>query len=506
MRKRAFTFSLDQRASGVLLHPTSLPGRFGSGDLGNEAHAFAEFLATAGQKWWQMLPVGPPGGGNSPYSATSAFAGNPALVSPEGLAEAGLLERQDLKPTSGFSAKRVDHERVLQFRTALLRRAFDRFRADGGLRQKAFTAFVAGNAFWLDDFALFAALKQANGNKPWSAWDAGVRLRKPQALAKVSATLADETLFQQFVQFEFDRQWQALREHCASLGVGLIGDVPIFVAYDSAEVWANPHLFLLDRTGRPTVVSGCPPDFFNCSGQHWGHPHYNWKTHAAEGYHWWIERFRHTLHCFDAVRIDHFLGFHRVWSIPASSRTAKQGRYTPGPGAAFFKTLRAKLGDVPIIAEDLGTVTDEALELRDRFQFPGMRVLQFGFGDGGEYHLPHNYPRRCVVYTGTHDNDTTAGWLGSIPACECKRVIAYTSSDSASSAKTITRSLVRTALASVADTAIVPVQDLLGLGGEHRMNIPGTAMNNWAWRLEPGKLTASVGRRLKGLCELYGRV
>ena len=503
MSKRVARFTFDRRGSGLLLHPTSLPGPFGNGDLGPGAHAFADFLAAAGQRWWQMLPVGPPGEGHSPYSAASAFAGNPALVSPEALAERGLLRRGEISAAPRFNQRRVEYEHAIQFRRKLLRRAYERFRGNSD-----FDAFVATNNYWLEDFVLFAALKDANANAPWSTWHPDLRSRKRAALAEASRDLAGEIQFHRFVQFEFDRQWRTLRARCAKSGIGLIGDIPIFVAFDSAEVWANPHLFLLtrDRRRRPTVVSGCPPDFFNKNGQKWNHPHYDWAAHRNDGYRWWVERFRATLRWFDAVRIDHFLGFHRVWQIPASSPTAKRGRYVLGPGARFFDAIREQLGDVPIIAEDLGSVTKQALALRDRFNFPGMRVLQFGFGDGGEYHLPHNYPRRSVTYTGTHDNDTTAGWFKKIPTHEQRRVLSYTGTPATASNGAVTWSLIRIALASVAETAIFPVQDLLGLGSESRMNLPGTASNNWGWRLAPGKLTPALARQLREMCELYGRV
>jgi 4-alpha-glucanotransferase len=476
-------FDFDRRASGLLLHPTSLPGRYANGDLGPEAHKFVDFLAAAGQRWWQMLPIGPPGEGNSPYSAASAFAGYGALISRDVLVERGLIKRSETR------------------RGDVLRVAFGRFRERGRETSAEFRRFVSDNLFWLEDFAMFASLKRAQGGRPWSQWEPGVRMRGRDAMDRARRELSDEISYERFVQFEFDRQWRALREKCAADGVGLIGDIPIFVAYDSAEVWANPHLFLLDRVGRPKVVSGCPPDMFSCDGQRWGHPHYNWGVHAREGYRWWIERFRQTLKYFDAVRIDHFLGFHRVWSIAANKPTAKHGKYMPGPGAKFFMALHGKLGHVPIIAEDLGAVTPEALALRDQFDFPGMRVLQFGFGDGGQYHLPHNYPRRVVVYTGTHDNDTTAGWLRSISRKERKKVIDYTHADGESPVW----SLIRSGLASVADTAIFPVQDLLELGGESRMNIPGTVGQNWAWRLKPNALTPPVARRLREMCTLYER-
>jgi 4-alpha-glucanotransferase len=497
MSKGIATFTFDRRSSGLLLHPTSLPGAFGSGDIGPEAHKFVDFLAAAGQRWWQMLPVGPQGEGHSPYSAQSAFAGNGQLISLDILAGKGLLKRGELKRLK-FRKDRVEYDRVGPYRERLLLTACKRFLAAGGADDRAFKAFVADNAFWLDDYALFRTIKTALNEKPWARWPPKYRRRDPQTIAILKDRFTDAIDYERFVQFEFDRQWRALRSRCAKNGIGLIGDVPIFVAYDSAEVWANPGLFLLDRALRPTVVSGCPPDFFNANGQRWGHPHYNWAVHRKQRYRWWIERFRFTLKWFDAVRIDHFLGFHRVWHVPAGSKTAKRGRYVPGPGAAFFDTLREKLGDVPIIAEDLGAVVPEALALRDRFNFPGMRVLQFGFGGGGQYHLPHNYPHRAVVYTGTHDNDTTAGWLRSIPAKERKRVAEYAGDARA-------WPLIRLAMSSVANTAVVPVQDLLELGSEARMNLPGVAKGNWTWRLPAGKLTPALAKRLRAMAELYER-
>jgi 4-alpha-glucanotransferase len=497
MSKRPSTFSFDRRSSGLLLHPTSLPAAFGSGDIGPEAHQFVDFLAAAGMRWWQMLPVGPPGDGNSPYSAQSAFAGSAQLISLDVLADSGLLERRELKPLK-FNDDRVEYDRARPYRQHLLLLAYKRFLAAGGADDKAFNAFVTDNAFWLDDYAIFRAIKTALNERPWATWPRNLRRRDPKAIGVQTNRLADVIDFERFVQFEFDRQWQALRARCAKHGIGLIGDIPIFVAYDSAEVWANPGLFLLDRNLKPTVVSGCPPDFFNANGQRWDHPHYNWPVHRKDRYRWWIERFRFTLKWFDAVRIDHFLGFHRVWQVPARSNTARHGRYVPGPGAPFFDALRKKLGDVPIIAEDLGAVVPEAMALRDRCNFPGMRVLQFGFGDGGQYHLPHNYARRAVVYTGTHDNDTTAGWLRSISAKERKRVVEY-------AGEANVWPLIRLAMSSVADTAIVPMQDVLDLGREARMNLPGVADGNWVWRLRRGKLTPTLAKRLRQMNELFER-
>ena len=496
----------------MLLHPTSLPGRDGSGDLGREARAFVDLLARAQQTFWQMLPVGPPGYGDSPYSAQSSFAGSPLLVSLEGLADDGLLDPARVAPSAPPASGRIDFPAMQAHRTKHLRAAFEAF----GAREEspAYRAFVDRSASWLDDFALFRALKQAHGGVQWTRWSPGVRRRDPEALAQARRELANEIAFEKFVQFVFDRQWRDLRGYAASRGIALIGDVPIFAAHDSADVWQNPDAFFLGDDGEPTVVSGCPPDYFSRTGQRWGNPLYRWKRLKSAGYGWWIDRLRVTLSRFDVVRIDHFIGFQRYWEIPAASPTAEGGRWMKGPRADFFSVVEKALGHLPLIAEDLGAVTPAVFALRDRFRLPGVKILQFAFGDDphADTFLPHNYRRRAVVYTGTHDNDTTVGWFHdrgggwstrTPEQCDRERraALAYLGSDG----KEIHWDMIRAAFASVARLAMVPVQDLLGLGTEARMNRPGTTGDSWAWRFESGAITPSHEERLATLTRLYER-
>jgi 4-alpha-glucanotransferase len=506
------TTVLDQRAAGVLLHPTSLPGPAFAGDLGPAAHRFVAWLRAARQRLWQMLPVGPPGFGASPYQVFSAFAGNPLLVSLELLRRDGLLDREAAAPPRDPRPHLADFERATRLRLPLLRRAHERFHRRRTARA-ALDDFRATRP-WLADWALFAALKEAHQGAPWTAWAPGLRDRRPGALRAARRDLADAIAFHEFVQLEFERQWAALRARCRAAGVGLVGDLPCFPAHDSADVWAARELFHLDRRGRPTAVAGVPPDYFSAAGQLWGNPLYRWPAIAARGYEFFVTRLGATLGRFDAVRLDHFIGFHRYWAVPAGARTATAGRYHPGPGAALFRRLRAALGPLPLIAEDLGVVTPEVKALRDRLGLPGMRVLQFAFGDDPEAdsYKPHNYPRRCVVYTGTHDNDTTVGWFrdrGSgrstrgraAIAAERAAALRYLGSDG----REIHWDLIRVALGSVADLAIVPAQDLLGLGSAARMNRPGTASGNWRWRLQPGALDAALAARLARLAEASHR-
>ena len=497
----------------MLLHPTSLPGPHGSGDLGDGALRFVDFLASAAQRWWQMLPVGPPGYGESPYSAESSFAGNPMLVSPEGLAAAGWLDAASLSPAAPLRSDRMDFPPAQAHRTRLLRAAFANFstRSEDLL---GFRSFCEESSAWLDDFALFRALKHAHGGVQWTRWEAGVRSREPRALQAARSRLAGEIAFEKFVQYAFELQWQKLRAHAAAHGVGLIGDVPIFVAHDSADIWQNPGDFFLDDAGEPTVIAGVPPDYFSATGQRWGNPLYRWGRMKAGGYRWWIDRLRVTLRRFDAVRLDHFIGFQRYWQIPADEPTAIRGRWMKGPGADFFDTLRAALGKLPLIAEDLGEVTPAVYALRDRYRLPGIKILQFAFGDdpSAPSFLPHNYPRRAVVYTGTHDNDTTVGWFHAAGGAGSTRTAAQAQAEReatlrylATDGKEIHWDMIRTALASVARLAMFPLQDLLGLGSEARMNLPGNPVGNWTWRFEERDLTAALGDRLAGLTRTYGR-
>lgn len=493
-----------ERASGILLHPTSLPGRYGIGDLGAEAHRWVDFLASAGQKLWQILPLGPTGFGDSPYQCFSAFAGNPYLISPDELASMGLLAKADLDDVPNFPADKVDFGPVIEWKLALLAKAYDRFRGAAGVPHRAeFDAFCAGQSAWLDDFALFMALKDSNGGAVWSTWEADVVSRKPEALSAARRQLAGAVESGQFQQWLFFRQWREVKDHANRAGIKIIGDIPIFVAYDSADVWANPDLFYLDANGKSMVVAGVPPDYFSRTGQLWGNPLYRWETHQETKYAWWARRVRATLDTVDIVRVDHFRGFEAYWEIPAGMPTAEVGQWVKGPGADFFNALRLALGDLPIIAEDLGVVTPEMEALRDAFNLPGMKVLQFAFStDANEPFLPHNFPRNCVVYSGTHDNDTTRGWY-EYSSTEHERDFArrYLARDGSD----IAWDLIRLAFSSVADMAVTPLQDALNLGTEARMNLPGRAAGNWGWRCQDWQLHDGVASRLRELSLLYRR-
>lgn len=501
---------LSDRAAGVLLHPTSLPGPHGNGDLGHGAFEFARFLAASGQRFWQMLPVGPIGYGNSPYSAHSTFAGSPLLISPFSLIEDGLLDVRALRGTPRFPEHRVAYPEASAIRDSLLARAF-------GRRDRAQVAeFAEQNRAWLDDFALFRALKRAHSEVAWTQWPRPLRLREPGALASARIDLAEQVEQVHFEQWAFARQWSQLRAHCASLHLALIGDLPLFVAHDSADVWAHRELFRLNDQGSPVVVAGVPPDYFSSTGQRWGNPLYDWDAHSRDGYRWWIDRLRTTLDRFDAVRLDHFIGFERTWEIPASQKTAEQGQWIPGPRDALFDALRAALSgsSLPLIAEDLGLVTAEVRALRERQGFPGLKILQFAFGSDTQApsFLPHAYSRDCVAYTGTHDNDTSAGWFherggeaSSRSPAEAERERKLALDYLGTSGAEIHWELIREIYKSVASLAIVPAQDLLGLGSEARMNRPGSAEGNWEWRLREGLLTPAIATRLAGLVRTYGR-
>lgn len=502
------------RSSGILLHPTSLPGRFGVGDFGDEAYRFVDFLAASHQSLWQVLPLGPTGYGDSPYQCYSAFAGNTLLVSPEQLVEEGLLTASDLAPAPAFPEEKVDYGSAIKFKNTLLRKAFERFKETTAARLRAyFEQFSRKESLWLEDYALFRALKDAQGGKAWNEWDARLAGRDPKALESTREHLRDEIEAQKFYQFLFFKQWAALKSYCHERGVRLVGDIPIFVARDSADVWMHPEEFKLDEDGNPVVVAGVPPDYFSATGQLWGNPIYNWDRMRADGFRWWIERVRASLRIFDAVRIDHFRGFAASWEIPGGDKTAERGRWVEVPGRELFTAIKKALGDLPIIAEDLGVITPDVEALRDRFGLPGMRILQFAFGgDTKNQDLPHNYIRNCVVYTGTHDNDTTVGWFNSVAGAGSTRdaeqvererrfCLDYLNSDGAE----IHWDFIRALLASVADTAIVPLQDVLGLGTEARMNLPNTTSGNWAWRYKTGALTDEIRERLKRLTNIYGR-
>ncbi len=492
------------RASGVLLHPTSLPGSPAIGDLGPAATRFIDFLAAAGQTYWQVLPLGPTGYGDSPYQCFSAFAGNPLLISPQKLAAEGILDASAIAANEPWPIGRVDFGRVIPWKRALLRAAFDRFRAEANATQRAaFDRFCQEAAAWLDDFALFMALKDEHNGAPWWEWERPLRQRAPDAIRAASDRLANAIAEHRFQQWLFFRQWRELRDYAQERGVRLIGDIPIFAARDSADVWANPHLFYLDDDGNPTIVAGVPPDYFSATGQLWGNPLYRWDVMHETGYAWWIERFRAIFRLVDVARVDHFRGFEAYWSVPAHETTAVNGRWNPGPGAAFFQAVIDALGELPIIAEDLGFITPAVAALRDQFAFPGMKVLQFAFStDGRDPYLPHNYQPNCVVYTGTHDNDTTVGWFtGSSTAEERAFVRRYLRRDGSD----IAWDLIHLAWLSVADTAIAPMQDLLRLGTEARMNLPGSLGGNWQWRCPPDALADDLAQALRDLTDLCNR-
>lgn len=491
------TTERDRRA-GILLHPSSLPGPWGIGDFGADARGFVELLAGLGQSLWQIMPLGPVGPGDSPYAARSTFAIEPLLIAPGELAAEGLLEEGELAGPD-FGEGRVDFEAVRAWKLPLLWRAFERFEAQGGRREAE--EFREQARPWLEDYALFMALRGKHGW--WAEWPGELRSREPAALAAAREALAAEVRFEEFVQWCAYRQWWALRRCANGRGVRVIGDIPIFVDLDSADAWAHQEIFKLGADGKPEVVAGVPPDAFSETGQRWGNPLYDWEVLRERGYDWWVERFRWTLHQVDIVRIDHFRAFESAWEIPAGAATAEHGRWVRGPGRELFDRAHDALGALPIIVEDLGIITDEVRELRDELGYPGMDVLQFAFGDSPRNpYLPHNVRRSSVMYTGTHDNDTTAGWLASAPAAVLEDLARYMGAPPAEGV----RDLVRMAYGSVADYAIVPMQDVLELDTGARMNVPGRPEGNWRWRLthdEPGACEAGW---LREFAEIYGRL
>ena len=503
------------RASGVLLHPTSLPGQFGIGDLGSVAYQFADSLISTGQRLWQLLPLGPAGYGNSPYQCLSVFAGNPLLISPERLIADKSLDPADLENAPSFPEDRIDYGAVIEFKMLLLRKSFERFeRKATQHKRKEFEVFCQQNASWLETYSLFMALKEAHGLTAWSTWEEDIRRRQPESLKRWNRKLDHEIRHHKYQQYQFFKQWRELRKYCNEHQIRFIGDMPIFVALDSAEVWSHPRMFYLDDGGKPTVVAGVPPDYFSKTGQLWGNPLYRWDVLAKDDYAWWVERFRAIRDFVDIIRVDHFRGFEKYWEISATDTTALNGRWVPGPGAALFEAVQKALGRLPIIAEDLGVITPEVDALREQFGFPGMRVLQFAFGSDpkADDYRPHNYPRNCVVYTGTHDNDTTIGWFRgedvkdstqSKEERQRERQVAlnYLGTDG----REINWDFIRLALMSAADTAIIPMQDILGLDSEARMNLPGKAEGNWCWRFTPDMLTEEIKTRLRKLTALSGR-
>ncbi len=491
------------RASGVLLHPTSLPGPHGSGDFGAAAFHFVDWLVAAGQMLWQILPLSGIGPGNSPYMSTSAFAGNVLLIDLDELHRRGWLSADEIAPPAGIAEQRLNFAAVVPFRMDRLARAAQRFAAQASAEERAdLQAFAERHADWLGDYTLFMTLAEQQGWRDWCEWDAPLAAREPQALAAARKAHAERIAFWTFCQWCFFRQWLALKAYANGKGIEVIGDAPIFIAHQSAEVWARPELFELDAQGRPRVVAGVPPDVFSATGQRWGNPLYRWEAHAREGFAWWVQRIRRVFELVDIVRIDHFRGFAGYWEIPASEATAVKGHWVPAPGEALFKAIARALGPLPIIAEDLGVITPDVVALRKKFAFPGMRILQFAFeGGSGNAYLPHNHDTDTVVYTGTHDNDTTLGWWHSLDEGLRERVRDYLGSDGTE----IHWELIRAACASVADTAVHPMQDVLGLAGAHRMNLPGQGAGYWEWRFAWSQVRPEHAQRLAHLTRLYRR-
>ncbi len=489
-----------QRSAGVLLHPTSLPGPHGIGDVGPQAYRWIDWLAATGCAWWQVLPLGPTGYGDSPYQCFSAFAGSPFLVSPELLLQDGLLTTDDLDDRPEFPADRVDFGAVIHWKLKLLDRAFERYRAETAPLRTQFEAFQAQESYWLSDFALFMSIKEAQDGVAWEHWPKPLRMRDPQALAEARQSEAVQR--HAFRQFVFFKQWAALREYAHARGVRIVGDIPIFVAFDSADAWSHPELFYLDEERKPTIVAGVPPDYFSPTGQLWGNPLYRWEAHAQSGYAWWIDRMHATLKQVDLIRLDHFRGFAGYWAVPYGNRTAEIGEWRPGPSKPFLAALQQALGDLPIIAEDLGLITPDVIELRDSFDLPGMRIFQFGFGTPKDPFLPHNYVRNCVAYTGTHDNDTVLGWYKTAPKSEQVLARKYLNA----TAHNLPWAMIRSLWASVANTVVAPMQDLLSLGTEARMNFPGKLGGNWAWRVQDDQLTDELQAKLLEFNTIYNRL
>lgn len=491
------------RSSGILLHPTSLPGPFGSGDLGPATYKFIDWLQSAGQSIWQMLPTGPAGMANSPYMSLSAFAGNPLLVDLNELVTHGWLSADDLASIAGCSDLRVNYPVVTSARMALLTKAAHKFfHSTGTGDRQRFDAYCETEKSWLDDYSLFQALNHHNGGKLWVSWNSGLARRTPSALRNAKKELKEYVDCHKFIQWCFARQWNAMKQYAGERNIRLVGDIPIFVAHHSADVWSNQEAFSLNGKGMPTVVAGVPPDYFSEDGQRWGNPLYRWDVMSRQDYSWWVSRFRKTFELFDIIRIDHFRGFEAYWEIPASEKTARVGRWVKGPGEGLFNAIKAELGTLPIIAEDLGVVTPEVTALREKFSFPGMKVLQFAFStDPKDNFLPHVYEKNYVVFTGTHDNDTTLGWFEKATEQERSFVRRYCITDG----REINWDLITLAIRSVADIAVVPLQDVIGLGSEGRMNFPGTVDGNWEWRFTWDMIDPLMTSRLYELTALYGR-
>ncbi|NMB53378.1 MAG: 4-alpha-glucanotransferase [Leptolinea sp.] len=493
-----------ERQAGILLHPTSLSGPDGIGDVGPAAYQWVDSIKKAGFSLWQVLPLGPTGYGDSPYQCFSAFAGNPYLVSPALLLEDGLLHTSDLSERPALPLNYVDYGAAIHWKNYLLHLAYSRFcRIHPPLMVDEFNEYQLAEKDWLEDFSVFMAIKEEMDGKAWNEWPKELRKRKTTALKSFTESHAEAIEYHQFRQFLFSRQWNQLHTYVSNSGIKIIGDIPLFVAYDSADVWANPDLFFLDKEGDPEFVAGVPPDYFSATGQLWGNPLYKWEYHRQTDYTWWIARIKSTLSLFDLIRLDHFRGFAGYWEIPAGMPTAEKGRWVPGPGADFLSRVQQVLGRLPIIAEDLGEITSDVIELRDKFNLPGMKIFQFSFAsDPTDPFLPHNYPVNCVAYTGTHDNDTTIGWYHTAPESErdfCRRYLACDSSG-------IPWEMIRAVWQSVARIAVAPLQDFLSLDTSARMNFPGKLGGNWTWRTTGSGLSDELITRIREFNWLYNRL
>lgn len=490
------------RTSGILLPISALPSRYGIGSFSKEAFEFVDQLKKGGQKNWQILPLGPTGYGDSPYQSFSTYAGNPYYIDLETLIEEGLLTKEECDECDfGENLQYIDYEKIYYARFNILRKAYQRFIPDAD-----FEAFVKENSFWLDDYSLYMAVKNSLDGISWSEWDEEIKRRKPDAMEKKRVELSDEIQFFRFQQYEFTKQWKKLKSYANENGIRIIGDIPIYVAFDSADTWANPQLFQFDEQGRPIAVAGCPPDAFAATGQLWGNPLYRWDYHEKTGYQWWIQRLGYCFTLYDVVRVDHFRGFDEYYAIPYGDPTAEFGKWEKGPGLDLFQAVKKELGELDIIAEDLGYLTDSVLKLVADTGYPGMKVLQFAFDSREESdYLPHNYPHNCVVYTGTHDNNTVLGWLGEM-APEDRKFARRYMHNSKTARKDLPWDFIRLALASVADLAIIPIQDYLCLGSEARVNIPSTLGCNWKWRLNPGQIDDKLLEKMRDMTKLYGRL
>ncbi len=496
-----------ERSAGILLHPTSLPGRYGIGDLGAEAYNFVNFLEASGQTVWQVLPLGPTGYGDSPYQCFSAFAGNPYLISPDALVEEGLIAKVWLDRAPQFSQDEVQFGEVINFKIELLKKAYVAFLANGLPALHAeHDRFVHDEKEWLDDFALFMSLKDAHDGRSWNQWEPAIKARAPEAMARWTKDLAHEIGFYKFSQFLFFRQWSALKRYANGMRISIVGDLPIFIAFDSADAWAHKNLFTIGEDGTPLTVAGVPPDYFSTTGQLWGNPLYRWKEMEKDDFLWWRKRISKTLELVDIIRVDHFRGFDAYWEIPGDAETAVTGRWVKAPGRKFFTTIRKFLGDLPILAEDLGVITKSVRELRDEFNLPGMKILQFAFGTGMERRfLPHNHIENCVVYTGSHDNDTTRGYFEKAELETNNDIYRFAQEYLNYYGDDIRGALIKTAYASVAKMVVIPMQDVLNLNSEARMNFPGKLGGNWCWRFQWGQVEPRLAAQYKRMTELYER-